>query len=63
MIGMRVGDDDCGKRADALTLEKRDHHPATRIATLARRAGIDDDPATTRCAEHRPVALAHIEKM
>jgi hypothetical protein len=63
MIGVRVGDDDRGQRADTLALEKRDHHPATRIAMLARRAGVYDDPATTRRAEHRPVALAHIEKM
>ena len=32
MIGVGVGDDDRGQRADALPLEKRGHHPAARVA-------------------------------
>ncbi len=38
VVGVGVGDDDRGQRADAVPLEKRGHHPAPRIAPLTGRA-------------------------
>ncbi len=63
VVGVGMGDDDGGQRADALPFQERRHHPAPRIAALVGRPRIDHEPAAARRAKYCTVALPHVEKM
>jgi hypothetical protein len=43
--------------------EKRHHHPASRIAVIGSRAGVNQDPSPDGSPENGTIALTHVEKM